>query len=266
MSNSTDDSGAVTCALLHSLNEPVDTPFVQWRDCDDMLFDRFDARHLLDVLPSPRAATDAIEPPQLAALLNPQRHLPIIDDDDDNDDGNVPNDRKRAAIPFDYSAAPQKKVKSKSEETLLLEFNAERSRVPSEIAIPRDHVRRAVIQRTASFVREQGDRAEVVLKLREGDNVKFSFLLHTHPDFAYYAFLKRQGVVSAQTLVLIEKTCAHAAKLDADSASHERSTAFLDTLRAQKADNADFAFLWQGDANHELFVGALARARQASNS
>jgi hypothetical protein len=257
---------AVLCTVLHALNEPVDTPFVQWRD-SDMHFDRFDARHLLDALPAPRSQNDATEPPQVAALLNPQRHLSINGDDDDNvddDDDTVPNDRKRAAIPFTY--APSKKAKKKSEETLQLEFDAERSRVPAEIEIPRDHVRRAVIQRTALFVREQGDRAEVALKIRESDNIKFSFLLHTHPDFTYYSWLKRNGVVRAETLVLIEKTCAHAAKLDVDSASHERGNAFLDTLRAQKADNADFRFLWQGDANHALFVSSLERARQAIKS
>jgi hypothetical protein len=261
-----DDEFVIQCQLLHSLNEPIETPFVQWRD-SDMFFDRFDARHLLDSLPASRTANDAIEPQ--ADVLNRLRRLPINDSDDEEDDR---DDRKRAAIPFTYGD-DQSAKKAKSDEELHSEYYDERSRVPLEINVPRDSVRRAVIQRTASFVREQGDRAEIALKLREGDNYKFSFLLHTHADFEYYKWLKRAGQQQQQQpqpppvdchsrqLELIEKTSAHAAKLDGQSQTHERGDAFLDTLRNAKATDAQFAFLRPSDAMHAQFLAALARAR-----
>lgn len=267
MTNSADDQTAfvIQCQLLHSLNEPIETPFVQWRD-SDMFFDRFDARHLLDTLPATRTANDAIEPQ--ADALNRLRRLPINDSDDEEEDDR--DDRKRAAIPFAYGD-DQSAKKAKSDEELHSEYYDERSRVPLMINVPRDPVRRAVIQRTASFVREQGDRAEIALKLREGDNYKFSFLLHTHADFEYYLWLKRQQqqpqappTVDSRQLELIEKTSAHAAKLDGQSQTNERGDAFLDTLRNAKATDAQFAFLRPSDAMHAQFLAALARARASA--
>ena len=245
---------------LVGLAEPVATPLIPWRESHDLLLDRFDCRHLLDSLPRRRTADDAVEPPHVAAVLDRVRR-----DADDDHSGNTTdaiepaNDRKRAAIPFEYTHKEAKKatpVPATPEQQA--EYNAECERVPAGVVVPTDAVRRAVIAKTVEFVRAQGDRAEIALKLR-GESAKLSFLLHTDPDFAYYAFCKRNGVLSARVRMVLERTVAHAAKLD-----HERAEAFIATLALQKASESDFAFLRADDVLHAHFRARLETARQAA--
>lgn len=238
------------------LAEPVEMPFIPWRDSKDQLLDRFDCRHLLDTLPRRRTADDAVEP--TAALLDRLRRG---DDADDTRATELPaNDRKRAAIPFVYQTSVAKKVAPvPATPEQQAEYEAECARVPADVTVPIDAARRAVIAKTVAFVRAQGDRAEIALKLREGDNAKLSFLLHTDPDFAYFRFLKQNGVLSARVRMVLERTVAHAAKLDSD-----RAEAFIATLAQQKAGESDFAFLSADDVLHAHFRARLEAARQVA--
>jgi hypothetical protein len=164
----------------------LQAPFIPWRENELVLVDRWDARHLLDVLPRARTAVDAVEPAAMARLgrLREECNVAVEEDDDDDDDdtGHAnDNDRKRAAIAFDYSGAANKALKTTTDTSVPV----------AESEIPTDRTRRAVIEKTAAFVLEHGDRAEVALKLRESENPKFSFLFHTDAHFAFFQACKK---------------------------------------------------------------------------
>ena len=254
-------------------------PFIPWRENELLLVDRWDARHLLDALPRARTAADAVEPAAMARLCRLREECNAAVEEDDDDTGHEvvanDNDRKRAAIAFDYSAA-NKALKTTSD-TSVPETVA-----VAEIEIPSDRTRRAVIEKTAAFVLEHGDRAEVALKLRESENPKFSFLFHTDAHFAFFQACKKNPPTSTPAPPpppppppspppppppsdprIMQRVVDHIASQDAD-----RREEFIAKLASQKADAPDFAFLRDGAAENVRFRALLAEAiqRQSSSS
>lgn len=65
--------------------------------------------------------------------------------------------------------------------------------LPPEIKKPRTKKQYDVIMHTARTVRERGIQLEILLKVRQEDNMAFDFLYSEHVDYPFYSFIKSLG-------------------------------------------------------------------------
>uniref|UniRef100_A0A0E0JMV2 SURP motif domain-containing protein n=1 Tax=Oryza punctata TaxID=4537 RepID=A0A0E0JMV2_ORYPU len=169
---------------------------------DDLLLDRHDVRHLLDrVPPRPRrsysaALLSAPSPDGVSeAELDRERFLDLPADDvggegsqDAVSSGNG-TDTSHAdynAVPFSYGSTAGSDDPNNSSSYYCPSFP-----VPDRLLtkLPPSEKVHQIIARTALFVSEHGGQSEIVLRVKQGNNPTFGFLMPDHHLHSYFRYL-----------------------------------------------------------------------------
>ncbi|OMP04383.1 SWAP/Surp [Corchorus olitorius] len=152
-------------------------------DWNSLSIDRYDVRHLLSGPPPPRKRRRHPSSPSLAAddtlesELDRERYLdlpppsPSRSDQQDED-----NDAEPATAHGVYNAVP------------LTYGNTGESNEKKDTEPPTEKLHQ-IMARTAMFVSTHGGQSEIVLRVKQGDNPTFGFLMPDHPLHPYFRFL-----------------------------------------------------------------------------
>ncbi|KAK4398545.1 hypothetical protein Sango_1330000 [Sesamum angolense] len=192
---------------------------VEWHSLN---IDRYDVRHLLSGPPPPRrrnrnSETILVEDLSLEAELDHERYLDLPSQSDqlDVDDEHQPDSLGYRAVAFSYGnndSADQKDADAGVESSGFLPPFP----IPGDLLhclgwttcdwlpytgtlFPFDVMTRAlqpptekahqIIARTAMFVGKNGGQSEIILRVKQGDNPTFGFLMPGHHLHAYFRFL-----------------------------------------------------------------------------
>ncbi|CAA7408386.1 unnamed protein product [Spirodela intermedia] len=174
---------------------------VPWSGGDaSLLIDRFDARHLLPQLPLRGAwkrqlqEDNLLEPDGVSRIeLDAERYRDLENggDGEDQQDGVKKNGAKSGiyrTVPFSYNASGDLKSQEDG-----LEHSCYRPPfpVPEYLLsnLPLTEKVHQIISRTAKFVNEHGGQTEIILRVKQGGNPSFGFLMPDHKLHAYFRFL-----------------------------------------------------------------------------
>ncbi|VYS70398.1 unnamed protein product [Arabidopsis thaliana] len=177
------------------VNSP--TALVDW---NSLFIDRYDVRHLLSSPPPPRIkrrrpnSNDA----DLESELDHERYLdlpsesPSPSDDDEhdmNEDSANTNADGYRAVSFSYGSSSDvndQKNAADMESGFHPPFP-----VPDYLRqnLPPTEKLHQIITRTSSFVSKHGGQSEIVLRVKQGDNPTFGFLMPDHHLHLYFRFL-----------------------------------------------------------------------------
>ncbi|CAN8252880.1 unnamed protein product [Cochlearia groenlandica] len=180
-------------SMANFVNSP--TALVDW---NSLFIDRYDVRHLLSSLPPPRSKRrrTVSDDPGLESDLNRERYLdlptdspsPSYDEDDIDDVSASTNADGFRAVPFSYGSSSdfgdQKIADMESG------FNPPFP-VPDYLLqqLPPTEKLHQIIARTSSFVSKHGGQSEIVLRVKQGCNPTFGFLMPDHHLHPYFRFL-----------------------------------------------------------------------------
>ncbi|CAL9107185.1 unnamed protein product [Musa textilis] len=185
---------------------------VPWSGDPALLIDRYDVRHLLDRIPPRppvRAASRLCEIPAVdgvtSSQLDHERYLDLPPSGPDADPGGdddargslsvagttKDSDGTYQAVPFSYGNT-ENAVDLKNSDTgptnscyhppFPLPERLQRNLPPTEKL-------HQIISRTAMFVSQHGGQSEIVLRVKQGDNPTFGFLMPDHHLHEYFRFL-----------------------------------------------------------------------------
>nr|GMD57988.1 protein suppressor of white apricot isoform X11 [Ipomoea batatas] len=165
---------------------------VEW---NSLKIDRYDVRHLLSAPPpKPRRSIPSLShaiDSSLKSELDLERYLdlppPSDEPEEEGEDANAVNTSGYHAIPFSYGnsndCAEQAGSAAGFENSGFQKcFDLCFFQPPSE----KDH---QIIAKTAQFVSRHGGQSEIVLRVKQGDNPTFGFLMPDHYVHPYYRFL-----------------------------------------------------------------------------
>ncbi|CAO1945655.1 unnamed protein product [Urochloa humidicola] len=170
----------------------------------DLLLDRHDVRHLLDrVPPRPRRAYSAaiLSVPSSdgvsEAELDRERYLdlPTADggDEDEGSGGAPPSGNGTDIRQSDYSSVPFSYGSSAGSDNSnsLGSYYRPSFYVPESLLnkLPPSEKAHQIIARTALFVSEHGGQSEIVLRVKQGNNPTFGFLMPDHDLHSYFRYL-----------------------------------------------------------------------------
>ncbi|KAG6530761.1 hypothetical protein ZIOFF_004519 [Zingiber officinale] len=185
---------------------------VPWCGDPTLLIDRYDVRHLLDRIPprpprraSNRLAEEVADGGVTASQLDHERYLDLLPSTDDTDAISVasPDDAREIssdkikdldatyqAVPFSYGNAENAADPNKDSG---LTYSGYRPAFPLPerlmSKLPDTEKLHQIIARTASFVSQHGGQSEIVLRVKQGDNPTFGFLMPDHHLHEYFRFL-----------------------------------------------------------------------------
>ncbi|KAL9160035.1 hypothetical protein ABFS82_08G174000 [Erythranthe guttata] len=185
-----DDSSA---AFVNSGNA-----LVEWHS---LLIDRYDVRHLLSAPPPPRRRNRNSErlfsdDPSLEALLDQERYIDLSLDSDQPD---VEEEEKPtgagsySSVAFSYGSTGDS-TDQKNTDTGSTGMESSGFLPPFPVpgyllqSLPPTEKLHQIIARTAIFVSKNGGQSEIILRVKQGDNPTFGFLMpdhHLHPYFRY---------------------------------------------------------------------------------
>ncbi|KAI0515857.1 hypothetical protein KFK09_008525 [Dendrobium nobile] len=176
---------------------------VPWNNDASLLIDRYDVRHLLDrIPPRPAGSTrrqrvldDACDAVALAEL-DSERYRDLPPGDEEREDFDSATRETSAAtcsgayqaVPFSYG---DKNLHSIHEN---IEYNSG-FRPPFEVpefltnCLPPTEKLHQIMARTAIFVSDHGGQSEIVLRVKQGNNPTFGFLMPDHHLHAYFRYL-----------------------------------------------------------------------------
>ncbi|EEF32910.1 splicing factor, suppressor of white-apricot homolog [Ricinus communis] len=183
-------------ALAAFVNSPE--ALVDW---NSLSIDRYDVRHLLSSPPPPRnrhhrrnqhrSPSHNLDD-SLESDLDHERYLDLPSTSDDEQDLETEAEAKNAggynAVAFSYGApselSEEKNIDAKS--SFRPPFT-----VPEHLLqnLPPTAKVHQIIARTAMFVSKHGAQSEIVLRVKQGDNPTFGFLLPDHNLHPYFRFL-----------------------------------------------------------------------------
>ncbi|CAL9775476.1 unnamed protein product [Musa acuminata subsp. burmannicoides] len=183
---------------------------VPWSGDPALLIDRYDVRHLLDRIPPRppvRAASRLCEVPAVDGVtsfqLDRERYLDLPLSGPDADPGGDDDARESLsgttkdsdgtyqAVPFSYGNTANA-VDSKNSDSGLTNSCYRppfllRERL--QCNLPPTEKLHQIIARTATFVSQHGGQSEIVLRVKQGDNPTFGFLMPDHHLHEYFRFL-----------------------------------------------------------------------------
>nr|VDD21469.1 unnamed protein product [Brassica oleracea] len=188
------------------VNSP--TALVDW---NSLFIDRYDVRHLLSSLPPPRPKRrrPVSDDPNLDADLDHERYLdlpadspsPSHDESDINDGSASTNAAGFRAVPYSYGSSSdfsdQKIADTESG------FNPPFP-VPDYLLqhLPPTEKLHQIMARTSSFVSNHGGQSEIVLRVKQGGNPTFGFLMPDHHLHPYFRFLvEHQELLTGKSAV-----------------------------------------------------------------
>ncbi|KAF9608813.1 hypothetical protein IFM89_011851 [Coptis chinensis] len=161
---------------------------VEW---NSLLIDRYDVRHLLSSLPPllrrRRSSQLAGEESQIDQIR--YQDLPTTTDDDiqENSGAEIADGSTYCAVPFSYGNTDVSFDSKNSEApSFRPPFPVPESLLQS---LPPTEKLHQIMARTAIFVSEHGGQAEIVLRVKQGGNTTFGFLMPDHHLHAYFRFL-----------------------------------------------------------------------------
>ncbi|CAL4954956.1 unnamed protein product [Urochloa decumbens] len=170
----------------------------------DLLLDRHDVRHLLDrVPPRPRRAYSAaiLSAPSSdgvsEAELDRERYLdlPAADGGDEDEgsgdaapSGNTTDTRQSnySSVPFSYGSSAGSDNSNSFGSYYRPSFYVPESLLNK---LPPSEKAHQIIARTALFVSEHGGQSEIVLRVKQGNNPTFGFLMPDHDLHSYFRYL-----------------------------------------------------------------------------
>ncbi|KAG6685820.1 hypothetical protein I3842_12G130700 [Carya illinoinensis] len=165
---------------------------VEW---NGLSIDRYDVRHLLPSPPPPRKPRrQYTEDASLGSEIDHERYLDLPPPGDDEQELDLQEGPKPVdaggyrAVAFSYG---------KSNESIEENNNDADSgfrppfQVPESLLqnLPPTEKLHQIIARTAVFVSKHGGQSEIVLRVKQGDNPTFGFLMPDHHLHAYFRFL-----------------------------------------------------------------------------
>ncbi|XP_043688482.1 splicing factor, suppressor of white-apricot homolog isoform X2 [Telopea speciosissima] len=170
---------------------------VEW---NSLLIDRYDVRHLLQHPPPPlkRRRHHPSSPTTSQTELDQERYLDLPPPSDDHDSSSLLDNGAEPAVgggyhsvAFSYgnpdiSADKKNSAAGLGDSSFLPSFPVPESLLQS---LPPSEKVHQIIARTAIFVSKHGGQSEIVLKVKQGDNPTFGFLMPDHHLHAYYRFL-----------------------------------------------------------------------------
>ncbi|KAG2310622.1 hypothetical protein Bca52824_022179 [Brassica carinata] len=175
------------------VNSP--TALVDW---NGLFIDRYDVRHLLSSLPPPRPKRrrQISDDPDLDADLDHERYLdlpagspsPSHDETDINDGSASTNADGFRAVPYSYGSS------SDFSDQKIADMESGFSPpfpVPDYLLqhLPPSEKLHQIMARTSSFVSNHGGQSEIVLRVKQGGNPTFGFLMPDHHLHPYFRFL-----------------------------------------------------------------------------
>ncbi|XWS51837.1 hypothetical protein CRYUN_Cryun11dG0016800 [Craigia yunnanensis] len=183
-------------------------------DWNSLSIDRYDVRHLLSGPPPPRKRRPhPSSPPQTAddtleSELDRERYLdlpppspsPSDLQDGDNDEETATAGGTYNAVAFSYgnTGESNEQKDTDTESSFRPPFTVPES-LPQSLP-PTEKVHQ-IIARTAMFVSRHGGQSEIVLRVKQGDNPAFGFLMPDHPLHPYFRFLvDHQELLSSNSL------------------------------------------------------------------
>ncbi|XP_042062568.1 splicing factor, suppressor of white-apricot homolog isoform X1 [Salvia splendens] len=169
---------------------------VEWHS---LQIDRYDVRHLLSAPPPPRRRNCSYEPrtsddPSIEFLIDQERYLDLPSESnqpdlEEKEEEKSPNSFGYHAIAFSYGNTDD----SADQKTTDIEMEAKGYLppffVPGDIVMPPAEKLHQIIARTAIFVSKHGGQSEIILRVKQGDNPTFGFLMPDHHLHTYFRYL-----------------------------------------------------------------------------
>ncbi|KAI7735607.1 hypothetical protein M8C21_030770 [Ambrosia artemisiifolia] len=168
-----------------------DDALVEW---NSLLIDRYDVRHLLSTpTPSRRRRNPQTSHSSSAdADLDHERYLDLPSPSDEEEEDEKPEPVGGFnAVPFSYgNDEDSNDQKAAENEPEAPKFHPPFS-VPDSLAqnLPPTEKVHQIIARTALFVSKNGGQSEIILRVKQGDNPTFGFLMPDHHLHPYFRFL-----------------------------------------------------------------------------
>ncbi|KAF8081668.1 hypothetical protein N665_0871s0006 [Sinapis alba] len=190
------------------VNSP--TALVDW---NSLFIDRYDVRHLLSSLPPPRPKRrrPVSDDPDLDADLDHERYLdlpaespspsPSNDESDINDGSASTNADGFRAVPYSYGCSSD--FSDQKIADMESGFNPPFP-VPDYLLqhLPPTEKLHQIMARTSSFVSNHGGQSEIVLRVKQGGNPTFGFLMPDHHLHPYFRFLvEHQELLTGKSVV-----------------------------------------------------------------
>ncbi|KAK9268367.1 hypothetical protein L1049_000116 [Liquidambar formosana] len=162
-------------------------------DWNSLLIDRYDVRHLLPSPPPPRKRRRHSSPPlassgdPLQLELDHERYLDLPSPSDEQDNGEECVDAGAYhSVAFSYGYPDDSANQKKDDAGFHPPFPVPESLLQS---LPPTEKIHQIIARTAMFVSNHGGQSEIVLRVKQGDNPAFGFLMPDHHLHTYFRFL-----------------------------------------------------------------------------
>ncbi|KAL5990109.1 hypothetical protein ACLOJK_011006 [Asimina triloba] len=172
---------------------------VQW---NSLLIDRYDVRHLLSSIPKSRLGavpfSDSDDDGVSLADLNQERYqdLPPEDGEQISSEGvertvGSATGNNYQAVTFSYGNTYASGSPNNADPGLELSGFHPSFPLPESLLnnLPPTEKVHQIIARTAKFVSEHGGQSEIVLRVKQGDNPTFGFLMPDHHLHPYFRFL-----------------------------------------------------------------------------
>ncbi|XP_031115509.1 protein suppressor of white apricot isoform X2 [Ipomoea triloba] len=168
---------------------------VEW---NSLKIDRYDVRHLLSAPPpQPRRSIPSLShaiDSSLKSELDLERYLdlpPPSDEPEEGEDANAVNTSGYHAIPFSYGNSNDCAEQAGSAAGFENSGFRPPFSVPENLlqCLPPSEKDHQIIAKTAQFVSRHGGQSEIVLRVKQGDNPTFGFLMPDHYVHPYYRFL-----------------------------------------------------------------------------
>ncbi|KAL3615349.1 hypothetical protein CASFOL_041010 [Castilleja foliolosa] len=178
-------------------------------DWHSLQIDRYDVRHLLSSPPPPRPRNRYSKPvisddSSLESQLNHERYLDLPSHPDKPGrrcvaslSYNVEEDEDRMdtlgyhTVGFSYGDADVSANKKNDDAGIETSGFLPSFAIPNELlqSLPTTEKVHQIIARTALFVSKNGGQSEIILRVKQGDNPTFGFLMPGHHLHAYFRYL-----------------------------------------------------------------------------
>ncbi|CAJ2633935.1 unnamed protein product [Trifolium pratense] len=178
-------------------------------DWNSLSIDRYDVRHLLSGPIPPRLKRRPHPPSSIEADLDHQRYLdlpssPPHEQSHEQSQGAVNSSGYRAvAFSYENSSVSTETKDTDTESSFRPNFPVPESLLNN---LPPNEKLHQIISRTAMFVSKNGSQSEIILRVKQGDNPTFGFLMPDHHLHPYFRFL-----VDHQELLKVDKVNVHSA-------------------------------------------------------